>query len=208
MTQVNVYDLTGQKVSTQELPESIFAKPASPALLAQAVRVYLSNQRQNTKAVKTRGQVSYSTHKIWKQKGTGHARHGSRRAPIFVGGGVAHGPSGEENYNLKMSQKMRRVALLGALTAQAENISLIKDLAECDGKTKNLKATLAKIVGENTKTLLILESPLPKVLQAVKNLNWVSPTQTQRLNTYEVLNHRHLVISVAALGRLAQPEEV
>ena len=203
---VNVYSLTGKVVSTLTLPDGVFSRAAKPALLAQAVRVYLSNQRQGTKSVKTRADVSYSTRKLWRQKGTGRARHGSRKAPIFVGGGVAHGPTGNENYTLKLTKKMRHLALYGALTAKAQDqaICILDDVSKSAGKTKAFQTLFSKITSyPKSRLLLVLDQPYPGVLKAVHNLPGVFPTQVKRLNAYEVLNHQSIVMVKPALDFLA-----
>src|SRR3989344_7204583 len=112
---VPVYEISGKEKGSLSLPKEAFSVDVNKALLAQAVRVYQSNQRQGTASTKTRGEVVGSTRKIYRQKGTGRARHGDIKAPIFVGGGVAHGPK-SANYRKSISQKMRRIALLGALS--------------------------------------------------------------------------------------------
>src|SRR3989338_10897476 len=104
-----IYNIEGKEEKTIELPKDIFSVSANPSLLAQAVRVYLVNQRQGNVKVKTRSEVIGSTRKIYRQKGTGKARHGAIKAPIFVGGGVAHGPK-QKDYNLKFNKKMRKKA--------------------------------------------------------------------------------------------------
>src|SRR3990167_8071260 len=113
---------------------------ASPQLLAQAIKVYLTNQRQGTKHAKTRGEVAGSGKKIWRQKGTGKARHGDRQAPLFVGGGIAHGPKGNENYKLNLPDKMKRLALRIVLTDKLkdERIVLVKSLKTVKAKTAEL----------------------------------------------------------------------
>jgi large subunit ribosomal protein L4 len=207
----DVYSLTGKKISTFSLPDSVFNQPASPALLAQAVRVYLSNQRQGTKGVKTRAQVNYSTRKLWRQKGTGRARHGSRKAPIFVGGGVAHGPTGLENYHLKLTKKMRLQALLGALSAkaQAKEIGLLDDTAKADGKTKSFAKFMDALnPGRKSRVLLILDQPYPAVLKAIRNLPNLQATQVTRLHTFEVLNHTLIILTKDAVLMLAERHAV
>src|SRR5690606_29529415 len=127
--------------------------------------------------------------KIWKQKGTGRARHGSRRAPIFVGGGVAHGPTGNESYTLSLPSKMRQAALRGSLTskAQAQAVSALAAVDDFKGKTADLLKAVNAISGE-AKTLLILDKPYAPVIKAGRNIKNLTLTQATRLNTYEVLH--------------------
>ena len=114
---LSVYGIDGKEQKTIELPKDVFAATENKSLLAQAVRVYLVNQRQGNVKVKTRSEVIGSTRKIYRQKGTGKARHGAIKAPIFVGGGVAHGPKQKE-YNLKFNKKEKKLALYGALSSK------------------------------------------------------------------------------------------
>jgi len=138
MPKVDVYNLSGIKSGQMELPKNIFAVKINESLMAQAVRVYLSNQRKSRTKTKSRGEIVLTKAKWFRQKGTGRARHGARSAPIFVGGGVAHGPTGEQNYHLKMSKKMKKQALFSALTSKfkANEVMVIKDLAKIEPKTK------------------------------------------------------------------------
>lgn len=207
---VDVYTSKGTKSGTTKLPKEVFDAPASDLLLSQAVRVFLSNQRQGTKKTQTRGEVNYSTRKLWRQKGTGRARHGSRRAPIFVGGGKAHGPTGNENYTKKLTKKMRRQALLGALTLkqQAKQIAVVKDIDAIEPKTKAMQTMLKKVAKYPTdtkKALIILDKPHQQVIKSSRNLDGIATTQASRLNAYEVINHPTLIISQSALSQIAQP---
>src|SRR5581483_3879222 len=116
----SVYDLKGKAIGRVTLPSEVFGVEENPHLLAQAVRVYLANQRQGTVSTKTRGEVQGSTRKIYRQKGTGRARHGGIRAPIFVHGGIVFGPKPRE-FSLSMPQKMRRLALFTALSGKVKD---------------------------------------------------------------------------------------
>src|SRR3990167_4064766 len=138
MTTAQSYNLKGERQEKLNLPKEQFGVNASPSLLAQAVRIFLSNQRRAAAKTKTRAEVAKTTAKMYKQKGTGRARHGSYAAPIFVGGGVAHGPSGEQNYKMSLPVKMRRLALLGALSAKAEakQVMVVTGCEKASGKTK------------------------------------------------------------------------
>jgi len=155
---VNVYTISGKKSGTTTLPKEIFGKEVSEKLLAQAVRVYLANKRQAPAKTKSRGEIKTSKRKIWRQKGTGRARHGSRNAPIFVKGGVAHGPRGNQNFSLKMPKKMKRAALLGALTNKADDkkIFVIEDFTKIKPKTKEAQKLIDVLLKkENTRKTLV-----------------------------------------------------
>jgi large subunit ribosomal protein L4 len=118
---LSVYDLKGAIAESLTLPKEIFGAKINNSLMAQAVRVYLANQRRGTLKTKSRGEVAISTRKIYRQKGTGRARHGAKSAPIFVGGGIAFGPK-PRDFSMKLNQNMRRVALFSALSAKLRDV--------------------------------------------------------------------------------------
>lgn len=209
MLKANVYSLTGTATGKITLPDDIFAAKVRPALMAQAVRVYLSNQRRARAQAKTRAEVSGSGKKIWRQKGTGRARHGDRYAPIFVGGGVAHGPTGKENYKLKMPQKMRQQALFSALTSKFRDggLIIVSGLAKIEPKTSKMVKALAKLkINPPTsgEVLLILPKVLENVILAARNIEGVKLVSVEALNTYEVLNGGKLVFMKEAIEKLKE----
>src|SRR3990167_7073702 len=137
MSTAATFNIKGEKVEAVTLPKEIFGVEVKPQLLAQAVRVWLSNQRKAFAKTKTRKDVAKTTAKMFKQKGTGRARHGSYAAPIFVGGGVAHGPSGEQNYRMELPKHLKRKALAGALTekAKAGELTILTGGEKAQGKS-------------------------------------------------------------------------
>lgn len=202
----DVLDIRGQKTGEVDLPAEIFGAEVAEDLIAQAVRVYLANQRQGTVSTKRRSEVIGSRRKIWRQKGTGRARHADRYAPIFVGGGLAHGPK-PRNWSLKMPQKMRRKALFGALTSQFKKgkMIVVQGLEKVEPETKKLLETLASLkikvkqqkLGE--KILLILPGKGEKILRAGKNLTNLSLAQANLLHPYQILNCDKLVFLKSSL---------
>lgn len=180
--------------------------------MAQAVRVYLSNQRKAGAKAKTRAEVSGSGRKIWRQKGTGRARHGDRYAPIFVGGGVAHGPTGSENYRLKMSKQMRQQALFSALTSKFKDgeIIVVKDLAKIEPKTKEMEKIMKnlKLKMKNDKVklkiLVVLPEVVENVMRAARNIKGVRLVQANMLNTYDVLNGGKLIFMKESIDKLKE----
>lgn len=192
------YNLQGEKVESTPLPKDVFGIKVKPILLAQAVRVWLSNQRRAMAKTKTRSEVAKTTAKPYKQKGTGRARHGSSAAPIFVGGGIAHGPSGEQNYKMSLPAKMRRLALLGALSAKADakQVLVITGTEKASGKTKQV-SWLA-----GNKTLLLVTKDQSKFKQAVRNLDRTKLTTAEGLSAYTILAAKQLVITKEALTEL------
>ena len=172
------------------LPLEIFSAKINEKLMTQAVRVYLANQRQGTASSKDRGEVSGSTKKIYRQKGTGRARHGSRKAPIFIGGGVVFGPN-PRDYSLKLPKKARRLALFSALTAKFSDkaIFVIKGLEKIKGKTKEMIKTMEnlKFKPKEEKILLLVSGEVKNVVLAGRNIENLKIAPARLLNTYEVL---------------------
>ncbi|MGB9911422.1 MAG: 50S ribosomal protein L4 [Microgenomates group bacterium] len=211
MPKVDLFDTKGNIVGKFELPKEIFGiKDPKPELIAQAVRVYLANQRKAGAKVKTRSEVNRTKSKWYRQKGTGRARHGSRSAPIFVGGGVAHGPTGEENYKLEMPKKMRRKALFSALTLKLKDkeILVVKGVEKIKPKTKemweilkNLKIFTPK---SSPKTLLVLPQILENIILSARNIENMDILLAENLNTYQVLSHRYLVFLPESVEKLKE----
>ena len=192
------YNLKGEKVESTSLPKDIFEIKVKPQLLAQAVRVWLSNQRKSAAKTKTRSEVAKTTAKMYKQKGTGRARHGSYAAPIFVGGGIAHGPSGEQNYKMTLPAKIRRLALLGTLSAKAgaKQVLIITGAEKASGKTKQL-SWLA-----GNKTLMLVTKEQNSFKQAIRNLDQISLTTAGGLSAYSILAAKRLIATKESLIEL------
>jgi large subunit ribosomal protein L4 len=146
MLKVDVYNHKGEKTGSLSLPKEIFGQKINNKLLAQAVRVYRGRKRKASAKTKSRSEVVASKRKIWRQKGTGRARHGSRNAPIFVKGGVAHGPTGKQNFTKKLSKKMKKAALKSALATKAgdKKISNLKNVRISKADSLNAYEILQK----------------------------------------------------------------
>ena len=212
MPRIDIYNIKEEKTGKIQLPEEFFGAVVNKQLMAQAVRIYLANQRKARAKTKTRGEVTGSGIKIYRQKGTGRARHGDRYAPIFVGGGVTHGPRGIKNQRLKMSKKMRRKAFFSALTSKfkEKKIVVIKDLEKINPKTKkmakimqNLKFKI-KNCNAKCKICLILPEVLENVMRAGRNIPNLRMIQVKQLNTYEVLNGGLLVFMKPSIKTLKE----
>lgn len=203
---VKTYDSLGKKGKQSSLPKVVFGQKPNDQLMAQAVRVYLFNQKTARPKTKSRSEVVGSTRKIWAQKGTGRARHGALTAPIFVGGGIAHGPKGTPATRLKMSKKMRRQALLSALSWQAKNQNLVvlSDEKKTKGKTKNAQKMLDKIFDKQArdKILLVTHQPDKNLIRSVKNLPNLKLINANNLNCYTVLNAQKIIITKNALKQV------
>ena len=194
-----VYNMSGEQVSTHELPASIFEANINRALMHQALVRQMANARLGTHKAKTRSEVSRSTAKIYRQKGTGRARHGSRKAPIFVGGGKAHGPR-PHKYTKAMPRKMRRAALCSALSAKAEagDIVLLEQISMDAPKTK-VVATLMRTLTNGESALLLLPERNETVEKSARNLQSVKALHANYLNIRDLLGYSKLVMPLAAL---------
>lgn len=195
----DIYNLEGKTEEKLTFPKEYFGAKINPALMAQAVRVYLSNQRTASAHAKTRGEVVGSTRKIYRQKGTGKARHGDIKAPVFVGGGKAHGPTGGQNYQLIMTKKMRQLALKSALSQMLADKKIIGviDLEKSKGKVKPI-AKLIEILAKETKSkkfLLVLPDKSKALKKTVGNLKNLTIAEFKNLSAYQVLNAGLILIA-------------
>lgn len=197
---IKVFNTQGKEVGFVDMPQQIRQAKGSDALIAQAVRVYTSRQQIGTKHAKTRGEVSGSTRKIFRQKGTGNARHGSRKAPIFIGGGVAHGPK-SKNSPLEMPKTMRRRALFAVLAQQAKsgNILVMNGTESLTGKTKEIALLLSQLYPGTPSTLFVIGDGEEMIVRAGRNLPHVDVTAAKMLHVYTVLAHQKIVITESAM---------
>ena len=196
---IPVYNMAGQEVDSVELPSSIFEANINRDLMHQALVRQMANARLGTHKAKTRGEVRLTGAKAYRQKGTGNARHGSRRAPIFVGGGVAHGPR-PRKYTKDMPRKMRRAALRSALSAKAndEGILLLDDISLDAPKTKGMVALLEQLQVEDSALLLLAEEN-ENVERSARNLADVKTLRANYLNIRDLLGYDKIVMPLAAL---------
>lgn len=199
---VATYTKSGNKATTSaKLDKSVFdVKVTSHDLLKQAYITYLANGRTNLAKTLKRGEVRGGGKKPWKQKGTGRARFGSIRVPIWRGGGITFGPLGKENYSKKMPINAKRTAIRQALSlkAQTGNVVVIESLDIKNGKTSEV-VTLFNKIGLQKSVLLVVEDKTPEIIRAVRNLEKVTLVQAQYVNTYDVLNAENVVITQKAL---------
>jgi len=208
MLRANLIDTKGEKAGSMKLSEEIFAAKVNPRLEALAVRVYLANQRIPGARTKTRAEVNRTKAKWYRQKHTGRARHGSKAANIFVGGGVAHGPTGEQNYKLNLSRKMRKAALFSTLTGKLKDKQLVfvSGMKEIKPKTKEMEKIMEnlklKVKNSKTKILVVLSEKADNVTRAARNIEKVDLEQAGLLNAYLVLNHQEIVFMEEAVAKL------
>lgn len=200
----SVYDVKGKAVGRVSLPPEIFDVAENKQLISQAIRVYLANQRMGTASVKTRGEVQGSTRKIYRQKGTGRARHGGIRAPIFVHGGIAHGPK-PRDYSLSLPQKMKKLALYCALSSKLRDGELkVMDLDKIAPKTK-IMAKAVEALDLGGKILLVTpggQKEFENVYKASRNLKDMKILPAAVLNTYDVLDNNAILFMRESLETL------
>jgi len=200
---LSIYDIDGKEQKTVELPKEVFAVAENKSLLTQAVRVYLVNQRQGNVKVKTRSEVIGSTRKIYRQKGTGKARHGAIKAPIFVGGGIAHGPK-QKDYSLKFNKKEKKIALYCALSNKLEEkkiFGLEEKSLTMEPKTKTVVNFLKelKLIGKNNLMILKKISEKNNLILAMRNISNMSFVDVNSLNPYLILKSSNLIFVENAL---------
>ena len=207
MASVSVYNMEGAQVGTIELSDSIFAVPVNEHLVHQAVVAQLANKRQGTQKAKTRGEVRGGGRKPWRQKGTGHARQGSIRAPQWTGGGVVFAPT-PRDYSVKVNKKEKVAALKSALTSRVEaGKFIVVDKIELEEiKTKTIVKMLDALkVG---KALIVTEessaADLNKVKLSANNIEDVKTAETNTINVYDILKYDTVVITEAAVKKLEE----
>ena len=203
MASVKVYDIEGKEVETLELNDSVFGVEINEHLMHLAVVGQQANSRQGTQSAKTRSEVSGGGRKPWRQKGTGHARQGSTRAPQWTGGGIVFAPK-PRDYSFKMNKKEKRIALLSALSSKvAESKIVVLDEFKLDEiKTKKFVEVMNNLKVENA--LVVLEGENKNVVLSGRNIPSVKVTATNEINTYDVLKYTTLVVTKAAVEKLEE----
>ncbi len=190
-----IVDVTGASKGNMTLPSEIFGATPNKALIAQAVRVYLANQRTGTASTQTRGEVIGSTRKIYRQKGTGRARHGAIKAPIFVGGGVAHGPH-PHDFGLDFPKKMRKAALISALSQKAQEGAIRVVEGDFSGKTKEvakLFKTMELAAKGKVKRVLLVTDGNENATRGAQNIGGVEIETAATVSTYIVMVSRNII---------------
>lgn len=194
---VKVYNQEGKEISELKLNEAIFGLSPNADLLHQAVRIAFANKRQVLASTKDRNEVSGGGRKPWKQKGTGRARHGSIRSPLWKGGGVSFGPTSERNFKLKISKKMARKAFLTALSSKAKDneILILEDLKLSAPKTKEMANVMKNFPQIKTGLLILAGKKDESLKRAGRNLPNMSVTNMDNLNILDVLKYQYLIFS-------------
>lgn len=201
---LDILDMSGKTIGKIELAKEVFGVKPNKSLIAQAVRVYLANQRFGGASTKTRAEVRGGGAKPWKQKGTGRARAGSIRSPHWRGGGVTFGPK-PRDYSLEMPKKMKKSALISALSDKFINkgISVINEINFKEAKTKEA-ATLIKSLDFAGKNMIVFGDLTEKESRAFKNIKDTRAFRATDLNTYEVLNYKKILITKSGIEKITE----
>lgn len=210
MIKAPLYNLKGEKLSDFTLPKAVFETVVVPRIIAQSIRVYLNNQRSAHAKVKDVGEVNGTTKKMWAQKGTGRARHGSAKFGLFVGGASAHGPQGNQSFAITLNQKTKKLALNSLLSqfAKRKSILVVDDFKDLAPKTKeagNLIGLLEKtneILAKSKKIGIITDVADKNVIRAFKNITGFRLLSAKSLNTLDLSNQNFLIFSQKAVESL------
>ncbi len=204
MPKVNLYDMSGAQIGELDLNDSIFGIEPNEAVMADFVKMQLANKRLGTSSTKTRAEVRGGGRKPWRQKGTGRARVGSTRNPVWVGGGVAFGPR-PKDYSYRLPKKVRRLALKSAYSTKVkENSIIVVDKLEFnEPKTKEMVKTLSNL-NINNKTLVVTLDGNENVTKSARNIPGVKPLRVDFVNVYDLLKYDTLLITKEAVARVEE----
>ncbi len=200
MIKADLHNIKGEKEKEINLPESVFGVKINSDLIYQVVRMQMLLRRQNTAHTKDRSEKRGGGRKPWRQKGTGRARHGSRRSPLWRGGGVTFGPRNERNYKKKINKKVKRKAVFMILSAKKEKemIFFVSSLDVKEPKTKEVKNFLKNTFCDKS-TLIVLPEVDKNVILATRNIENVDTIQAKDLNALDLLSYKHLVVPEKAV---------
>ncbi|WP_286952097.1 MULTISPECIES: 50S ribosomal protein L4 [Aminobacterium] len=203
MPTVKLVSFQGEQVSDLQLSDSVFAAPIHVPAMHQVVVAQLANLRQGTHSCKGRGEVRGGGRKPWRQKHTGRARHGSTRSPIWVGGGVAHGPS-PRDYSQKVNKKVRRLALRSALSLKVrDNLLTVVDHIDLDTPSTKVMLGFIDKMGVK-KPLIVLHEPNDAVSKSVRNIPDARAINVGNINVYDLLNYQNLILTQEAVARIEE----
>ena len=204
MSQISVFDMTGKKVTDTELNDAIFGIKPNKAILHAMVVNYLANQRQGTQSTLTRTEVSGGGRKPWRQKGTGHARQGSIRAPQWVHGGIALGPK-PRDYSYSLNKKERRLGMKSALSVKVadENLVVVDAIKTEEFKTRTMVEML-KALGVEGKALIVTVDADQKVVKSAANIPGVKTATVNTLNVYDIMNYDKFIVSSDAVKKIEE----
>lgn len=204
MPKITVVDMTGKNVGKMDLSDAVFGIEPNAVVMHMAVVNYLANRRQGTQSTLTRTEVSGGGKKPWRQKGTGHARQGSTRAPQWRHGGIVHAPK-PRDYSYSLNKKVRRLALLSALSDKVAtgNMIVLDELKMEEYKTKTVVSCL-NAIGAGKKSLIVLDSNNPFAVKSIANIAGAKAAQVNTINTYDIINADTLVMVKGAVEKLEE----
>ena len=204
MPNIEVLDMAGNKVGDVELAESVFGIEPNTVVMHQMVVNYLANNRQGTQSALTRAEVRGGGRKPWKQKGTGHARQGSTRAPQWTHGGVVFAPK-PRSYRFTVNKKVKRLAMKSAFSSKLKDSQLVVvDNVAVDSFSTKTIAAMLKAIGAEKKALIVLDSVDTKVVNSARNIPGVKTAQVNTLNVYDIMNADKLVIVKGAISKIEE----
>jgi large subunit ribosomal protein L4 len=203
---IDVYNQLGEKIKTMRISSQVFGIEVKPEIIHQVVVALLSNLRRSTASTKKRGEVRGGGKKPWPQKGTGRARAGSIRSPLWRGGGVVFGPTTERNYFKKVNKKVKRLALKMALSDKVNHHKLIvlDEIKLEKIKTKEMEKIMKNLPCQKNKTLLILEKKDEKIILSARNLPYVKITLADNLNLLDILKSQYLLTTEAGIKKIQE----
>ncbi len=205
MARVTLYSIDGSKKGELTLEDSLFGVKINPALVHEAVVAQTASSRASIAHTKTRGEVAGTGKKPWKQKGTGRARHGSRRSPIWSGGGITFGPRSDRNFAVKMNRQARRKALAMVLSDKVANDRFVAvENLTGEGKTKELSQTLGRLPTAGKKTLIVTTPENKLVSRAARNIPEISTIPANALNIVDLLRFDYVLITEPAVAMVSQ----
>ena len=204
MPKANVFNMAGEKIGEIELSEAIFGIEPNKSVLHDSVKNHLANCRQGTQSALTKGEVSYTTKKPWRQKGTGRARAGYAGSPVWTHGGVALGPK-PRSYRITITKKTRRTALFSALSSKVADgkMIVVNNIATDAFKTKTMVGML-NAIGADKKALVVLPEVDAKVVKSCDNIEGVNTTVYNSINVFDILNCDTLVVAEAAVKKIEE----
>ncbi len=200
--EAKVLSIQGEEVRTVSLSDAVFNREISEGSIYHAIRNELANMRVGTAATKTRGLVNFSGRKPWRQKGTGRARSGTRRSPVWVGGGTTFGPQ-PRDYSYRLPKKIKRAALESILSQKAQDgtLTVVEDFTVDSGKTRDMVALLGKLT-EAKRVVLVMKDDDGMVKRAARNIPWLRFLSYQRLRAHDLYYARHIIVMESAATAL------
>ena len=204
MSKISVFDMAGKQVSETELNDAVFGIVPNEGVMHAAVVNYLANQRQGTQSTLTRTEVSGGGRKPWRQKGTGHARQGSTRAPQWIHGGIALGPK-PRDYAYTLNKKVKRLAMKSALSAKViDNNMIVLDALTLDSYKTKTVVDMLKALGVEGKALIVTAEADEKVIKSAANIPGIKTAAVNTLNVYDILNYDKFIVVKNAVGKIEE----